>query len=165
MHLKLYLAVLLFSILSTFSNAQSIEYVEIGINGLHCSACTFSVEKSLRKLDFVRVVSMDLNERNGIVYLEEDSKVDYQALAKAVEEAGFSVRSFELILSESLNKDVNCFDQVICIVNRAKESGTRLKILGKGFMDRKQAKAAAKRIKSSCTSCTTAEQTFRAELL
>jgi copper chaperone CopZ len=64
---------------------------EIGISGLTCSACSRSVEMSLRKLPFIDSVSMNLEHANAKVFFKKISIVEIEKLAQAVVDAGFSV--------------------------------------------------------------------------
>src|SRR4051812_34474653 len=67
-------------------------WAEIGVDGLTCSACTRSVEMSLRKLDFVDSVVMNLEHTDGKIYFKKDQSVEPDKIAQAVVNAGFSVR-------------------------------------------------------------------------
>ena len=71
----------------------------IGINGLTCSQCSRSVEMQLRKLDFISKVDMDLEHKNGTLYFKNNRKVDMSAIARAVKNAGFSVRYLKAEIS------------------------------------------------------------------
>ena len=64
----------------------------IGVNGLTCSACTRTVEMSIRKLSFVDQVEMNLENTEGNITFKKNSEVDVALIAKAVVNAGFSVR-------------------------------------------------------------------------
>ncbi len=165
MSLKLTFLSFLFSVFYLNLNAQEVHFVEIGINGLHCSACTFSVEKSLKKLDFVTVVQMDLNDRSGKAYFKEDSKVDYKQLAKAVSAAGFSVRSFDIVFREKLEEALTCVGSDFCIVGKEIDQGDRLRIIGKGFQEKKAFRNSAHYLKESCEQCTESSQRFKVILL
>ena len=67
-------------------------WAEIGVDGLTCSACSRSVEMSVRKLDFVDSVVMNLEHTDGKVYFKKSAKVEPDKIAQAVVNAGFSVR-------------------------------------------------------------------------
>ena len=64
----------------------------IGVNGLTCSACTRSVEMSIRKLPFIENVEMNLENTDGILKFKKGQEVDIFKIAQAVVDAGFSVR-------------------------------------------------------------------------
>jgi hypothetical protein len=65
---------------------------KVGVNGLTCSMCTRSVEMSLRRLDFVDSVVMSLENTDGEIYFKKNYPINLKQLAKAVVDAGFSVR-------------------------------------------------------------------------
>ena len=89
--------ILVTSFLTTL--AQPISQIKIGVNGLTCSACTRSVEMSLSRLDFVDSVAMSLENTEGVVYTKELLPPDFNKIAKAVTDAGFSVRFLEANLA------------------------------------------------------------------
>lgn len=66
--------------------------VSIGVNGLTCSQCSRSVEMQLRKLPFVKDIRMDLEHTEGRILFKENKPVNIKAIARAVKDAGFSVR-------------------------------------------------------------------------
>lgn len=74
--------------------AQVIE-VKVGVNGLTCSACTKNVEMKIRKLRSVQDVNMDLELTEGQITFIPSSSPDLKMVAKAVRDAGFTVREME----------------------------------------------------------------------
>lgn len=83
--------VVLLCLLTLDANAKFTK-VSIGVNGLTCSQCSRSVEMQLRKLSFVADVTMDLANTQGVILFKDNKKVDISSLAKAVKDAGFSLR-------------------------------------------------------------------------
>lgn len=71
------------------------ETIYIGVNGLTCSQCSRTVEMSIRKLDFVADVQMNLQHTDGKILLLKNKKVNIEKIARAVMDAGFSVRFLE----------------------------------------------------------------------
>lgn len=120
--------------------AQQLTSVTIGVDGLHCSACSFSVEKSLRKVDFVEYVQMDLNERKAEVVLKKETTIDYRKLADAVRDAGFSVRDFYLRFDQTLSISSSCVElssgNLLCLGQPKTEAhrGETVQLLGKPFL-------------------------------
>lgn len=74
------------------NSAAQFKSVTIGIDGLTCSSCSYGVEQSVRKLDFVREVKTDLNAATTTVLFQADKKISIDELVKKVYQAGFSVR-------------------------------------------------------------------------
>ncbi len=103
--------VLLICCLSSATRAQFTD-IQIGVNGLTCSQCSRSVEMRLRKLDFVEQVQMDLEHTNGTITVKQNAEANVDKIAKAVQEAGFSLRY--LSASFSFNnlevKTGSCFE-------------------------------------------------------
>lgn len=159
---QIFLLLFFFSFLANATFAQDMSYVKIGINGLHCSACTFSVEKSLRRLDFVRVVQMDLNKRSGLVYLKEGVPIDFEKIAKAVEGAGFSVRSFQLIFKDELDANQTCYFENICVANAGTTSGSKLKLIDKLFVEKKSRAQYKAYLAEDCPTCDAQEKKIKA---
>ena len=73
-----------------------LKWADIGVNGLTCSMCSRSVEMSLRRLDFVNDVQMSLETTEGRIFFNDDVPVNINDLAKAIVNAGFSVRFIKL---------------------------------------------------------------------
>jgi copper chaperone CopZ len=85
--------ILLVAVLSTVvAKGQQLNQMEIGIDGLTCSLCSRNVEMSLRKLDFVQTVYMDLEKTQGRIYLKPELDPQPDKIAQAVRNAGYSVR-------------------------------------------------------------------------
>jgi copper chaperone CopZ len=92
LYFSVHLLVLVLSLGATMQSFAGIQWVDIGVNGLTCSMCSRSVEMSLRRLDFVDSVSMSLEKTEGRIFLHNNTPVNLQQIAKAVVNAGFSVR-------------------------------------------------------------------------
>ncbi|HAE42618.1 MAG TPA: heavy metal translocating P-type ATPase, partial [Clostridiales bacterium] len=58
------------------------------ISGMTCSACSLAVEKSIKKIDGVEEISVNLLQNNMNVTFDE-SKVSEIDIIKAVEKAGY----------------------------------------------------------------------------
>ena len=84
-------ALIIFLEASNVSKAQFI-WAEVGIDGLTCSACSRSVEMSIRKLDFVDSVIMNLEHTEGKIIFKKSSKIEIVKIGQAIVNAGFSVR-------------------------------------------------------------------------
>lgn len=80
------------SCLISIQASAQIKWVQVGVDGLTCSACTRAVEMNIRKLDFVDSVSMSLENTEGKLFFKADKKVNIEKIALAVTDAGFSVR-------------------------------------------------------------------------
>ena len=65
----------------------------IEIDRLNSSSQSLKVEQALRKLDFVKVVKMDLNEASAQITFNEGSDVSISQLVKKIKQSGFCVKS------------------------------------------------------------------------
>ena len=82
-----------FLLATSLKISAQFSFAQIGIDGLTCSACSRSVEMSIRKLPFVDSVIMNLEHTQGKIIFKKGVKVEIEKIAKAVINAGFSVRS------------------------------------------------------------------------
>jgi copper chaperone CopZ len=97
MRFKILTGLLLIGLIGFRSPANGgILWADVGVNGLTCSMCSRSVEMSIRKLDFVDRVEMNLEHTEGRVYFKPSALINLDQVAKAVVNAGFSVRFLEI---------------------------------------------------------------------
>lgn len=99
-------------------SAAQFKSVTIGVDGLTCSSCSYGVEQSIRKLDFVKEVKADLNAATATIYFQADKKIFIDQLVKKVYQAGFSVRFVSAVyhfdqstmpVNDTLNIDKDVF--------------------------------------------------------
>jgi len=93
---------------ATTTSVGGIRWADVGVNGLTCSMCSRSVEMSMRRLDFVDSVVMSLESTEARIYFKTDARIDLNQVARAVVNAGFSVRFLRLEMSFddiAVNKD------------------------------------------------------------
>jgi copper chaperone CopZ len=133
------------------------KWIEIGIDGMTCSMCTRSVEMSVRQLDFVDSVVMSLEETKGRIYLKSGSPTDLKKIAKAVVDAGFSVRFVQIEFNfddVAVSADGSFTYQGQPFVWMEYKSGSvkgevALKIVDDGFLPRKESALWKKKITPS----------------
>ncbi len=132
---------------------------EIGVDGLTCSQCQLGVEMSIKKLDFIQNIEINLEHTDGKIIFKPGAKVDMNKLAKAITDAGFSVRfikaNFNFI---NLNVSNNfCFAyegdnyQFIKAGNQLLNGEKTIKLVGKNFMATKEYKAIKADLKQICS--------------
>lgn len=143
---------------ATNCSAQFVS-VEIGVDGLTCSACTRTVEMSIRKLDFVKDVQMNLDNTKGIITFKAGSNVSIKKIAKAVVDAGFSVRYLQATYrTDSVLhiSDNYCFSydgstyQFIKVNAADMKNEIVLKFIGKSFQESKEYKKWKAYLKPMC---------------
>jgi copper chaperone CopZ len=134
------------------TQAASIQFISIGVNGLTCSMCTRSVEMSIRKLDFVDSVVMDLENTEGKVFIKSNATPDFRLIAKAVSNAGFSVRFMRISVDlTDLSTWKDCFTingnafQQIDDAQSPSTTVIQLTLVGNEYMPKKAALAFRKK--------------------
>ncbi len=86
------LAVVLFS---ASINAQFTK-ANLKASGLTCAMCSKAVKVALEKVSFVQEVKVDIKNQEYAIVFKEGNPVDFDALSKAVEDAGFSVAALKV---------------------------------------------------------------------
>lgn len=132
--------------LCNYKSFSQFVIAQIGVDGLTCSQCTRSVEMSLLKLDFIKDVKMDLESTVGKLLFKEGAEISFNKIAKAVTDAGFSVRFLKAIytfnnVENATNIKLLNVKEPFYILNDAgtKLSGAiQLLLLGKQFMPKQE---------------------------
>jgi copper chaperone CopZ len=139
---KRFVYVMLLLMMVNHCQAQVLS-AKVGINGLTCSQCSRSVEIQLRKLSFVKNVNMNLESTEGTLQFKEGSDVDFLKIAKAVKDAGFSVRFLDAEIDMqkvkitergfTIGNDLYLFPDA----NHIKSVNTKFRFIGKMFSSKK----------------------------
>lgn len=117
--------------------------VHIGVDGLTCSQCSRSVEMRLRKLNFIKDVEMDLANTRAVLKLKPNVTVDFSQIARAVTDAGFSVRFIDACFTRGAGEQVQegcfsykntCFELVTGSLPET-EKGWTIRFTDKGMID------------------------------
>ncbi len=135
-------AIVFFICISLCSTVSAqIDTVRINVDGLTCSSCSKAVEQKLLQVFFVKSVVMNLNRNEATVLIDFSQQIDWNVLAKAVYDAGFSVGSFKVPACYKLKNKFNggdCSTQYIYIHEAVpvpvQDTYT---LVGKFFMDKK----------------------------
>ena len=150
----------LFLLVAQSSTYAQFTWAQIGVDGLTCSACTRSVEMSIRKLSFVDSVSMNLEHTEGKIIFKKGSKVEIDKIAKAVVDAGFSIRSLYAGINVDQLKVMNdlcwAFENdnyhfVKITDNKDLKGPVALKFVGEKFMSKKEFKTWKMYCTNTCT--------------
>jgi len=156
--MKTLLLIILTAFIS-FSGKAQFTSAELGVDGLTCSACTRSVEMSLRKLDFVKDVKMDLDNTKGVITFKTGSNISIEKLAKAVIDAGFSVRYMQATFKTDSVMHVSdnyCFAynnanyQFVKVTSSDVKNDVVMKFIGKEFQESKEYKKWKEGLKPMC---------------
>lgn len=68
---------------------------ELQVSGLTCSMCSKATEKSLRTLDFISDIKVDLNRNLFMLSFKKDVPVNLDLISKKVQNAGFFVNNLK----------------------------------------------------------------------
>lgn len=90
--LTLLLAALITSVAVLAADNQ---YV-LGVDGLACPFCAYGIEKRLNRVDGVTDVQVDVGESVVHVTLQEGKVLTEDRARQAVDEAGFTLRSYSV---------------------------------------------------------------------
>jgi copper chaperone CopZ len=90
--LKIFIA--LFIITTSAAKAQFIK-ADLQVSGLTCSMCSKATEKSLRTLNFIGDIKVDLNKNVFVITFKKDVPVNFDQISKKVQNAGFFVNSLK----------------------------------------------------------------------
>lgn len=69
-----------------------VQTITTGINGLTCSMCSRTVEKSILNLLWVEKVEMSLENTESKIFPRKNTTISMKEIARSVKDAGFSVR-------------------------------------------------------------------------
>lgn len=139
---------LLFAIMlvASYSAFSQIDTVRIRVIGLTCSSCSKSVEEKLIKIEYVKSVQMNLNRNEATVLVDFSKKVNWNVLAKAVYDAGFSVGAFIVPSCQKASYKMNdaiCKDNYFFVGDPSMSEIDKpyYTLVGKKFMDQKSYRA------------------------
>jgi copper chaperone CopZ len=80
----------------TMSSIAQFKSASLQAAGLTCAMCTKAINKSLDQLSFIKEVKPDIKNSAFAITFKEGVNVDFDALKKAVEDAGFSVAKLQV---------------------------------------------------------------------
>jgi copper chaperone CopZ len=84
---------LLFALLMVFGTTVQAQVTKVSLqaSGLTCSMCSKAVKNALDKVANVDKVQVDIKNQQYNISFKDKETVDFDALSKAVEDAGFSI--------------------------------------------------------------------------
>lgn len=155
--MKLLFAFVLLLGLSVNSQAQ-ISKVSLQASGLTCSMCSKAVKTALEEVSFVDKVQVDIKNQEYNLSFKEGAAVDFDALGKAVEEAGFSVAKMKVtaaVKSLQVEKDThiqigNQYFHFLNAKNQALNGTVSFNLVDKHFVSAKEFKKYAGFSKMEC---------------
>lgn len=76
-------------------------------SGLTCAMCSNAIQKSLSQLTFIASIEPDLENSAFVVQFKQDVEVDFDAMRKRVEDAGFYIARLSVNARFNANKVQN----------------------------------------------------------
>jgi copper chaperone CopZ len=155
--MKTILAILIVAMLGTSAQAQ-FTGASLQASGLTCSMCSKAVKTALEKVSFVSKVDVDLKTQEYNLSFKGDQAVDFDALSRAVEDAGFSVSRLKVVADVSavaVEKDshIKIGNQYFHFLNAANQSlsgSTTFTLVDKHFVSAKAYKKWSAASKMEC---------------
>lgn len=86
---------LLFISFGLLANAQ-FKKADLRASGLTCAMCSKAVYKSLSSISFVEKINVDIQKSTYEIVFKSGMRVDFDALSRAVVDAGFSVAQLQV---------------------------------------------------------------------
>ena len=128
-------------------NAQ-VTKVTLQASGLTCSMCSNSINKALKRLDFVDKVDADIKKYTFEISFKSNSNVDFDMIRRKVEGAGFTVSGFvATIYFENVQvtngQPITLAGNTFYFINTGQQSlngAKEVKVIDKGFVSPKESK-------------------------
>ena len=79
-----------------FKGQTQVKQANLRASGLTCAMCSKAIYKSLTAIPFVEKVNVDIQKSTYDIQFKPGSEVDFDALGRAVIDAGFSVASLDV---------------------------------------------------------------------
>lgn len=155
--MKVLYSFLLCLIAGTQLNAQ-INKVSLQASGLTCSMCSKAVKTTLEEVPFVEKVQVDIKSQQYNLTFKNDMAVDLDALAKAVEDAGFSVAALKVTahvdnLTVAKDEHLKIGDHYFHFLNAKQgqlNGSTTFTLVDKSFVPAKEYKKWSSASKAAC---------------
>lgn len=137
-----------------FMGKAQIKEAKLQASGLTCSMCSNSIHKALEKLSFVESVDSDVETSVFTIDFKDKTKVDLEAVQKAVKKAGFSVSDFVMTVKfkEYPAKNKSKFKigedefYLVGFSDKKLDGLVNLRVLHKDFMSKRDYKKVKKKV-------------------
>jgi len=93
--------------------SAQVQQVKIGVNGLVCAVCSFSVEKALGKRDDVASAKVDLKDKAVVVAPKPNFAFSPESFRQTIKKAGFQAREFELVVRGRIERNGETYALVL----------------------------------------------------
>lgn len=79
-----------------FNAGAQIKQASLQASGLTCAMCSKAIYKSLEKLTFAEKIQSNIKESSFTITFKPNEAVDFDAIKKAVEDAGFAMANLKV---------------------------------------------------------------------
>ena len=149
---------IVFAALAGLSSHAQFTGASLQASGLTCSMCSKAVKNALDKVSFVEKVDVDLKKQEYNLTFKNGAAVDFDALSKAVEDAGFSVSSLKVtadVTGVEVKKDNhlkigNDYFHFLNAANQTLNGSTSFTLVDKHFVSAKAYKKWSATSKMEC---------------
>ena len=149
---------LIIAVLFYVSGNAQVKSVTIQASGLTCSMCSNAIFKALKSLDFVDHVEPNIKNSTFEISFKPGARVDFDKLKGKVEDAGFFVANFTVVmnvenLAISNDAHVNVCNEVFHFLNvkdKVLSGEQTFRILDKGYVSAKEFKKNSSLTKMPC---------------
>lgn len=156
--MKTLLITLLFASSSVLNAHAQLISADVGVNGLTCSMCARGTEETLKRLDFIDSIDVDLNTLVAHITFKKNMNAPVEDIVKAVEDAGFSVRNITAIfnfINQKIGKDehIDYGNDVLHFVgvqDQTLNGPVTLRFIDKPFVSKKEFKEWSKKTSMNC---------------
>jgi len=91
---------LLLTLLAIAFNAKAqVQKVDLQASGLTCAMCSKAIYKAVSAISFVDTVKVDIEGSTYEIFFKKDNALDFDKIAGAVVDAGFSVAKFTAVVN------------------------------------------------------------------
>lgn len=156
--MKTFLFTLLLAFTASFNAQAQLRSATVGINGMTCSMCARGTEETLKRLDFIDTMWVDLNSLEAHITFKKNADVPIEKIIESIEDAGFSVR--DIIAAFDFNNQKIARDEHVDYGNDvlhfigAKEQvlngEVKLRFIDKQFVSKKEFKEWAQKTSMTC---------------
>jgi copper chaperone CopZ len=155
--MKAFFVIAIIALYSLPLNAQFTK-AALQASGLTCSMCSKAVKTALEKVPFVEKVQVDLKTQEYNLTFKNSDAVDFDALAKAVEDAGFSVSALKVtadVTGLDVKKDThlkigNHYFHFLNAADQSLNGSTSFTLVDKAFVPAKAYKKWSAATKMEC---------------
>lgn len=88
-----------FALIITLNATAQFKQATLQASGLTCAMCSKAIYKSLEKLPFAEKIQSNIKESSFIILFKPDTSPDFDAIKKAVEDAGFAMANLKVTAS------------------------------------------------------------------